>query len=46
MRPANGTMYQVRADEAVGMLVSKPDASSGSIVLTIAPPNGPRKPPA
>ena len=34
------------AADAVAVLVFSPCASCGSIVLTIAPPNGPRKPPA
>ena len=45
MSALNGIMYHVTAVAAVGTDVPSPDASSGSIALTIAPPNGPRKPP-
>ena len=45
MSVLNGIMYHVTAVAAVPTDVPRPAASSGSIALTMAPPNGPMNPP-
>jgi hypothetical protein len=43
---AKGTMYAVMAVATRSTVVSRPRATSGISATSIAPPNGPRKPPA
>ena len=44
-RRANGTMYAVMAAATCTTEASRPSATLGMSATSIAPPNGPRKPP-
>jgi hypothetical protein len=44
-RRANGTMYAVMAAATWVIEASSPSATFGMMAMSIAPPNGPRKPP-